>query len=277
MLNRSILKDMEYWIIERGRIRQRKALGQPKPWTQDPILQAYRFCNVRREYDKVTQWFAANWRHERYWGERNFVPAIILGRTINWPPTLEELGFPFEWDKELYLTILNARQARPLTKVYTGAYMITAGPPGVRKNEFVLGNADTYFKSPPKLSFNSLEESWKELTRYPCVGPFIAGQIVADLKQTSHLNQAKDWWDWAPLGPGSTRGLNRLYERKIDAQIPQAQGLEEMREVRSTLESWMNIPRLCLHDIQNCLCEFDKYERVKWGQGKPRSGYPGRG
>jgi hypothetical protein len=30
-----------------------------------------------------------------------------------------------------------------------------------------------------------------------------------------------------------------------------------------------------LQDVQNCLCEFDKYERVKYGQGKPRSSYPG--
>jgi hypothetical protein len=30
---------------------------------------------------------------------------------------------------------------------------------------------------------------------------------------------------------------------------------------------------LTLMDIQNCLCEFDKYERVRLGEGRPRSYY----
>jgi hypothetical protein len=197
---------------------------------------------------------------------------MMFGRTINWPETLEEVGFPFIWNSEHVLYKLDQRQGRG-DKVYTGAYMITAGPTGVRKNAFVVGNADTYFFSPPKLDPLSLENSWRAVQDYPCVGPFIAGQIIADLKQTSHLREAKDWWNWAALGPGSTRGLNRLYERNLKATISQEQGLEEMREVASHVKTWDW--KLCLQDIQNCLCEFDKYERVKFGQGKPRSGYQG--
>ena len=272
MLNKDLLADMKYWMSERNNIRVLKEGGAPKPWTKDIILRSFKFCNVRREDDKVTRWFASHWRNEQYWSERNFVPAIILGRTINWPETLAEIGFPFTWDSAKMLDILDKRQARG-DKVYTGAYMITAGPTGVRKNVFVLKNAESYFFSPPKLDPDSLKNSWKELTTYPCVGPFIAGQIIADLKQTSHLRDAKDWWDWAPLGPGSTRGLNRLYERKLEATTNQDQGLAEMRELASHIKEWGW--KLCLHDVQNCLCEFDKYERVKFGQGKPRSSYPG--
>ena len=270
-LDMQVLSDMRYWILERESIRQLKEGGAPKPWTKDVILQSYRFCNVRREDDKVTRWFAANWRKPENWSARNFVPAIILGRTINWPETLEEIGFPHAWDSAATLLKLDLRQARK-EKVYTGAYMITAGPTGVRKNAFVLGNADSYFFGPPKLDPLSLEKSCNELRQYPCVGPFIAAQIIADLKQTSHLDNAKDWWDWAGLGPGSTRGLHRLYGRNLTASLPQEVGLGEMREVREALD----LPfKLCLQDVQNCLCETDKYLRVKWGQGKPRSGYNG--
>jgi hypothetical protein len=28
-----------------------------------------------------------------------------------------------------------------------------------------------------------------------------------------------------------------------------------------------------MRDIEHCLCEFDKYERVRLGQGKPRAQY----
>jgi hypothetical protein len=65
--------------------------------------------------------------------------------------------------------------------------------------------------------------------------------------------------------------LNRLHGRKLSNLLPQSKGLAEMREVKQALGR----SDLCLQDIQNCLCEFDKYQRVKLNQGKPRSSYPG--
>jgi hypothetical protein len=35
----------------------------------------------------------------------------------------------------------------------------------------------------------------------------------------------------------------------------------------------LQLPRLELHDIQFQLCEFDKYERVRLGEGRPKSKY----
>jgi hypothetical protein len=32
----------------------------------------------------------------------------------------------------------------------------------------------------------------------------------------------------------------------------------------------IGVGQLCAQDLQNCLCEFDKYERVRLGQGKPK-------
>lgn len=268
-LNLGILEILQYWIEERESIRIKKEVEQrPKPWTTDPILQRFRFCNVRREDDKVTRWFKEHWRNERYWDEENFIAAIMLGRTINWPDTLAHLGFPHVWDSEKYLLSLDSLQATR-AKIYTGAYMITAGPPGVRKNLWVLGNAETYFQHPPEM-MDTLEQSWKNVQAYPCVGPFIAGQVIADLKQTKRLKHASDWKTWAALGPGSMRGLNRLHDREVGKDIPQDQGLEEMKQIAVHLP-----PDLCLQDVQNCLCEFDKYRRVQLGQGKPRSSYPG--
>ena len=43
-----------YYINERESIRKLREAGYPKPWTQDKILQTYRFCNVNREDDTVT-------------------------------------------------------------------------------------------------------------------------------------------------------------------------------------------------------------------------------
>jgi hypothetical protein len=271
MLNLELLDKLRYWIAERESIRIRKDAALPRPWTRDPILQSYKFCNVHREDDRVTRWFAQNWRNEKYWGESTFVSAIIFGRTINWPATLEAIGFPHIWNKDEVCDVMDRLQAMG-KKVYTGAYMITAGPTGVRKNKWVTDNADSYFQKPPLIDPKSIRVSWERIVgnEYPCVGPFIAGQVIADLKQTPLLAKAEDWWDWAALGPGSARGLNRLHGRDLKFLIPQPRGLTEMREVKSVLKL-----ELCLQDVQNCLCEFDKYMRVKLGQGKPRSGYHG--
>jgi hypothetical protein len=273
-MNPSVLENLRYWLQEREGIRKLKEEGAPKPWTQDKILQAYRFCNVRREDDTVTRWLAANWRSKAYWDEPNFAAASIFARTINWPPTLEAIGFPHTWNREEMCAKLDEYQMKN-GKTYTAAYFITAGPTGVRKNVWVTGNADSYFWSPPKIDPTSIQRSWENILagHYPCVGPFIAGQVIADLKYTSHLDKAADWWDWAALGPGSMRGLNRLYERNLKTQIKQEQGLEEMREVAANMREWGWL--LHLQDVQNCLCELDKYERVLFGEGKPKSGYPG--
>ena len=52
-------------------------------------------------------------------------------------------------------------------------------------------------------------------------------------------------------------------------------GLSEMKRLldlaRDTLPDWM--PELELHDIQFQLCEFDKYERVRLGEGRPKARY----
>ncbi len=56
-----LLEFMEF-VYERHLIYVRRRDGMPKPWTDDAILQNYRFCNVYRELDTVTQWIAKNWR-----------------------------------------------------------------------------------------------------------------------------------------------------------------------------------------------------------------------
>lgn len=274
MINPGMLELLQYWVEERESIRLKKEAGEKKPWTTDPILQSFRFCNVRREDDKVTKWFAENWRDTLYQDEPNFIPAIILGRTINWPDTLEKIGFPRVWDRLAYQVrlqdLIDADE-----KVWTGAYMITAGPPGVTKAEWVTGNADVYFRDASYLRSmegGTLEEAWRMLQEYPCVGPFIAGQVVADLKHTRVLTTASDWWDWAAVGPGSARGLNRLFDRPVKDKVGQQQGLEEMRLVREMAK----LNALHLQDVQNCLCEFDKFMRVRLGEGRPRASYPGK-
>jgi 5-hmdU DNA kinase, helical domain len=50
------------WIEKREAIRVKKEAGAARPWSDDPILNEWSFCNVRREDDRTTKWVAANWR-----------------------------------------------------------------------------------------------------------------------------------------------------------------------------------------------------------------------
>src|SRR3546814_6985564 len=46
---------------ERYLIMLRRENGNPpNSWTDDPIFQTYRFCNVFREHDRVTRWYRQN-------------------------------------------------------------------------------------------------------------------------------------------------------------------------------------------------------------------------
>ena len=46
-----------YWIEERESIRRKKEeLRLEPPWTEDKILQEFKFCQVFREDDRTSRW-----------------------------------------------------------------------------------------------------------------------------------------------------------------------------------------------------------------------------
>ncbi len=102
------LEVLLYWITERESIRRRREAGEPAPWTSDPVLRDYRFCNVRRENDAVTRHIAARWRAPHA-DDPHLWFAMAVARFINWPDTLDELGFP----RAVGSRALQARIVRP--------------------------------------------------------------------------------------------------------------------------------------------------------------------
>src|SRR5712664_3381391 len=86
----SALDNCLHWVRDRESVRVRKEAGQPFPWTDDPIIAKYRFCNVRREDDRVTIWIRENIR-KRFAGHRHLWFMLCAARQINWPPTLSAL------------------------------------------------------------------------------------------------------------------------------------------------------------------------------------------
>src|SRR3990167_10626784 len=68
------------YVTERHQIYLRRARGDPPPWTDDPILRQFRFCNVYRALDKGTLWYTAK-----------VVPTAEGPRDLLWKTTVYRL------------------------------------------------------------------------------------------------------------------------------------------------------------------------------------------
>lgn len=267
-----------YWIQERENIRVLKEACAPKPWTHDPIFQQFSFCNVRREDDKVTKWIKNNWRSAPRNDQEalDTLPfAMCVARHINWPETLEAIGYPFVWHPEKIRAIMKRRRDQG-HKIYTGAYLVSTNGVSMDKIDYSIDRVLTpVFNGIRKAKKGeTLESYWKHLLQFDGFGSFLAAQVVADLKHTRVLDDAPDWMSWAALGPGSIRGLHRFHGRDHTKSLSQKQGLAELLEAQKIVQDTLGM-HLNLQDIQNCFCEYDKYQRTKLNQGRPRATYPG--
>src|SRR6202034_3322026 len=83
----------------------------------------------------------------------------------------------------------------------------------------------------------------------------------------------RDWDRFAASGPGSCRGLNRVYGREFNSPWREDDWRLKLTQLRARSDPHFkshNLPPISAHDAQNALCEWDKYERERLGQGPPR-------
>lgn len=275
-----------YWIRERHLVHLRRQAKKPRPWTDDEILQRYFFTNPYRENDKTTVWFRKHVR-EPLRDDPAVVFATICFRWFNWIPTGELLlreKLLCEWNQRRCVKILSY-----VGKVFTGAYMIK-GSYGERKLDSVCKHITTVWNDREKLVRdiavdNRLEQVVARLCLYPYLGGFMSYEIACDLRHTYLLENAPDINTWCHLGPGGVRGLMRLngvevmpknkrgLQKRGGMKAPkdwQSQVINLLKRTRSRL----NMP-LEMREIEHSLCEFDKYERARLGDGSLKRKYTG--
>lgn len=273
--------DLAYWINEREYMRMKKEGEIPEvssepPYSVDPNMAGVRYCNVHREDDRVTRWIAQNWRNPNA-DSVDLTLAMVAARMINWPDTLEELGYPYhpfaEWAR-LAKIVVRSRQAVK-EKAWTSAYTISTCGRSMPKEDYVFDHvlAQVAALSPFSWEGFDLSDAHKALTYVDGLGSFLAAQVVADLKNTpGHpLSQAPDYWTWSAPGPGSLRGLEAYYGQKISPSGYHGRILDAYNETMSLVYPYVR--RIHMQDFQNCLCEFSKYIRVKEGDGRVRNKY----
>lgn len=265
---------------ERYSIKVRRSTGMPPPWTEDPIFQTWRFCNVHREDDKTTIWF------------REQVRSKLAGYR------LAEATLAFRWFNrietgELILDLLlkgwDAEEARRrFVGVYplvTGAYIVnTRATPmvGLSKSDGVLLAIEGARRGLPELVpqwGTSLREAAESLQRFVCLGGFMAYEIVSDLRWTHLLKNAEDINTWAHLGVGATRGMGWLVhgDPKAFRHMNGRDQFVMLHNAKYLLDQSRNPilwphewPRWEMREVEHWLCEYDKYRRAGRGERMKR-------
>jgi len=265
-----------YWIEERHNIYLRKEAGEPKPWTDDEVLQQYYFTNPYRENDKTTVWFRRNVRDPMR-DTDGVVFATVCFRWFNRISTGEVL---LEHDLLRRWRLGVAKRClRKVGRVFTGAFIIGA-PKGRTKIDAICEYVDNVWQDRVSLCnflhrCNRLRVAHGRFTRYPGMGGFMAYEVVCDLRYTRILEDATDKSSWCNPGPGARRGLNRLCNRSLDSPIHNWG--DKTKCVLALVTNLLpDMPRFEMREIEHSLCEFDKYERARTGSGRLKRTYKGR-
>ena len=287
------------YLNEREEVRLRKEAGlslgfDEKRWTDDPILGAYKFTNVNRHHDRTSMMLRELFYKEyfnddketilmncalfRYFGTWEFAQAV------GWQ-TYE--NFDFDGIKALAKQRLCDRE-----RVFTGAYVITNQGISAPKQEVVV---DIFLSALHEAASSVVQvatttQSWRQTAAKmrPLKGfggsGFMTKEILLDTTYTGFwgdyqekpneygFTYPSDWWEWTPIGPGALRGAARILGDDSAKPVKEDKAFGVIMDLYNSQDDW-NGDKLSPTDIQFGFCEFDKYERVRLGQGRPRSRY----
>lgn len=270
-----------YWefAAKRQQVFYARLNNDRPPWTADPILQAYKFCNVFRATDRVSQYMI---RDVCYGTElrtdadtlfqiiafRNFSKIETwegLRKLLGRFPTVQDLA---DGNFENALTELKSKNS----PIYTSAFILCANDAygmgskhlnhvELFKHMFLEENIASEI-----LTAKSLEEVYKSLRRFPLYGNFMSYQTAIDINYSELVDFSEN--DFTVAGPGALRGLNKIFEDLGDFTPEQT--------IRWMVENQaQEFDRLCLKfdglfgrkihaiDAQGLFCEVDKYCRVR--------------
>jgi hypothetical protein len=272
------------FLRERYQILLRRRAGQPAPWTDDPVLREWRFCNVRREDDRTTIAFRETVR-DPLRDDPHVLLATIAWRWFNLIETGEVLR-PFlmskdAWNRAEVGQLLQERQDRG-EQVFTGAFMVNS-PQNEPKLPAILNAIDWCYRNldaeviartctTKEAMFNRIEAIERQ-------GPFTAYQVVVDLTHTVLLERAADFNSFTVAGPGCARGIGRAFHgdpsrfnyatRRDQAEMVRlmVETLEASRDPALWPRDW---PAFILSDIENSFCEAQKYGSAREGNRQKR-------
>jgi alpha-glutamyl/putrescinyl thymine pyrophosphorylase clade 1 len=267
-----------YWrfAAERLAMYYRRFANPSGPWTSDPILQTFRFTNVYRAADRVSQYLI---REVQYRLDRPQSPYELFFRTIlfklfnridTWE-ALERVNGPLVWDT-IDLDAVNHTLDKLLTRgrsIYSAAYIMPSPPFGhARKhtNHLALLARMMDDRLPNRLrQAPNLQTIYEAILAYPGLGPFLAFQYTIDLNYSSLLDF--DEREFVVAGPGAHDGIAKCFSdvgrRSAEDIIHWVSERHEAEFAARGLEfTGLFGRRLQPIDCQNLFCEISKYARA---------------
>lgn len=294
------LKDLAYWINERHSIYQRRFEQPPftPPFTNDPILQRYRFTNVFRELDKGTKCLRLMCQFKEDPGMLVF--NIIWYRFFNRYEHALDIGF---CDFETLVKKIRHKSAMG-ERIFTSAHM-TAGKADISKLDYYIQACEHIWRVRENIAEvvqhgscttkcePNIEHAFHTVKGLQCIGPFVAYEIASDFRWYPQLlPHPPDVYTWANVGPGCRRGLRRLGYEDFEDPLgyvyghltdPANEYLGPHIREHISRSHWNDIyrdgtsrwPPFELREVEHSLCEFDKYQRALTGIGRPREIFRG--
>lgn len=279
MIKRQEIYDM-YWYFayERQNIFYNKLNGKSMPYTDDKILQEYKFCNCYRVLDRVSQFLLKNviYNGVKY-SKEDMIFRIVLFKIFNkedtWNYLMEKLkdivldNFSFESYDRLLTEYKNNGN-----KIYNDAYISCAnkafGYEMKHQNHLALLE-QMFIKDKMQnkiIDCKSMKEAFNILKEYPLIGNFMAYQLVTDINYSEVVNFRED--EFTVAGPGAIRGIKKCFSNLEGATyedvIKYMYDVQESEFERLKLKfKYINGRKLQYIDIQNLFCELDKYLRVR--------------
>jgi thymidylate kinase len=267
-----------YWrfAVERQAIFFRRLRGARPPWTDDSIMQRFKFTNAYRASDRVSQFLI----HEvLYAGDQS--PAETFFRTLlfkmfnkieTWELLTQECGTLTyaDYSFERYDRVLNKALERG-HPIYSAAYIMPSGTKGFasdRKHRSHLRLIEQMMKdcAPARIfSASTMRDAFELMKSYPMMGDFLAYQIVTDLNYSALMDFSET--SFVVPGPGAKEGIHKCFRElgglnEVDViSFVTDRQQEEFERLGLDFQSLWGRP-LQLIDCQNLFCEVAKYARM---------------
>ncbi len=265
------------FACERQCVFNRRLAGELAPWTDDPIIQAYRFTNAYRASDRVSQYLIRRviYRSDLPGTPREVVFRTLLFKLFNRIETWEFLERSFgaitsdrfrfdDFAERLALAHGTGR------RLYSAAYIMpSTGTLGESvKHRGHLRLLDRMLKEGVHARLaeaSSLEDAFHLLLSYPTLGPFLAFQFAIDINYSKVIDFSE--LDFVVVGPGATDGLSKCFSSFGDySESDVIRWVTERQEI-DPAKLGLHFPTLYgrplqLIDVQNLFCEVSKYARV---------------
>ena len=267
-----------YWkfAAERQNIFFKRFNSENSPWTKDKILSQYKFTNVYRATDRVSQYLIKNVIYTGSQKPEEVFFRILLFKIFNristWEFLQEELRrITFkDYSFRKYDKLLSDLMGNKIP-IYSAAYIMASGRSTFgykRKHQNHLRLIELMIKEkvPYQLQHTkTMSEAYTLLHSYPTIGDFLAYQYVTDINYSTLTDFSE--MEFVKAGPGAKDGIVKCFKDfggYSFEDIIRLTADNQKQEFERLDIDFKNLwgRNLQLIDCQNIFCEVDKYSRV---------------